>query len=183
MISRKIPALKLPSQVDIAAVYAIIVLMIYSWTILWFLWKLPSWMYFMQAHELLFILSTSIATNFAESLLVLFGIIFLAVIAPPKWFADKFIVRGPGLVILSLGYLMFLAFQFQEEAYPKFLVLFSPIFFIFSFILIYFLPKIRLIARAIEFIARQSVIFLYIYIPLSIISVLIWLFLFFPRSI
>jgi len=174
------PLSRFPKGSHIAGVYAITVVMIYSWTIIWFFWKLPSWLYFMQIPEILVVLSVSIATNFVESILVLFLLILLAVILPKNWFSDVFIIRGTSLVLLTLGYLMVFAFQFPEESYPKRLILLSPLFFIVFLFLVYLSAKVPPIAKVIESLAGQAVIFLYIYIPMSILSVVIWLILFIP---
>ena len=171
---------RFPKGSHIAGVYAIIIVMIYSWTIIWFFWKLPSWLHFMQIPEILAVLSVSMVTDFLESVIVLFLTILLAMVLPKSWFSDVFIIRGTSLVLLTLGYLMFFAFQFPEESYPKQLILLSPLFFIVFFFLVYLSTKVSFIGKVIESLAGQAVIFLYIYIPISILSVVIWLVLFIP---
>src|SRR5512140_447536 len=99
---------KIPTWQQIVPVYAVIVLVIYTWTILWFFWKLPSWTFFLNVGEMLTMLAYSLATNFAESLLVLCGPLVLGLVLPRKWFSEVFVARGAALSLAGLGYMMFL---------------------------------------------------------------------------
>src|SRR4030067_2095638 len=71
----RIPDLKiksrLPSLNELAPVYGIISLFVYSWTIVWFFWKLNGWLVYLNLGEIGMILIYSLATNLLESLFVL----------------------------------------------------------------------------------------------------------------
>jgi hypothetical protein len=164
-----------PSWAQLASVFAVIVLILYTWTILWFLWKLPSWLYFLNAGEILMALAYSLATNLAESLVVFAVPVLLAFLLPRKWFSDAFVARGATLAIAALGFLIYLAYQFQDKgSYPASLV--NPLLIASSLaiglLLVFLAGRVVLLRKSIEFLADRATIFLYVLIPLSLLSIL-----------
>ena len=153
-----------------------IVLIVYTWTLIWFFWQVPSWLYFLNVGEIMTALAYSLATNFAESLVVMCGPLFLALVLPRKWFHDVFIARGASLSMAGLGYMMFLANQFQNKSdYPTlslqiWTVLLAAV---GIALLVYLCGQIPLLRKMLEVVADRVTIFVYILVPLSIISVLV----------
>jgi hypothetical protein len=45
-----------PGWGQIVPVYAVIVLIVYGWTITWFSWRFPGWLLFLKASEILIVL-------------------------------------------------------------------------------------------------------------------------------
>ena len=130
----------------------------------------------MNAGELALIYAYVLATNFLESLLVLSAPVILSFILPPKWFRDLFVARGTSLVIFGLGYAMLLASQFQNrDDYPGVLLkVWSVALAIGVIVLLVFVAgKTPFIKRAVEVIAEHATIFLYVYVPLSLISLIV----------
>jgi hypothetical protein len=168
---------RLPKFSQIAPVYALSVLLVYGWTILYFFWKLPSWLFFMTIGEILVVFAYAMSVNLLESLFVLLIPILLSLLLPKKWFYDTFVVRGSALVLLFLGYSMFLTTRFQsEEGYPKTLLLWSVFaLFVIAF-LVYILGKIRIMGKVLEAVSDRAIIFLYLFIPISLISLLVVIF-------
>jgi len=165
---------RLPKWPQIAAVYAVIVLIVYSWTILWFFWKFPSWLYFLSIGEVLTVFAYSMALNFFESLLVLCLPLGLGLLLPKKWFSDAFVTRSVIVILLILAYSAFILTQFQSrEDYPGDLVRLIPLVFLAALILAFFAGKAKFLDKAIGFFAEQATILLYLYIPISIISILV----------
>lgn len=167
---------RLPTWAQIIPVYAVIVLVIYTWTILWFFWKVPSWLFYLNTGEILTMLAYSLATNLAESLLVLCGPLFLAFILPRKWFQDVFVARGAAICLAGLGYMIFLANQFQtKEDYPTLSL--EPWSFVLALVgialLVYLSGRISLLKKVLELVADRVTIFVYILLPLSIISLVV----------
>ncbi len=167
---------RLPGWPQIIPVYGVIVLMVYSWTLLWFFWKVPSWLFFLNAGEILTNLAYVLATNLAESLVVACGPLFLALVLPKKWFHDVFIARGASLSIAGLGYMMFLAEQFQNNSdYPSTSLHAWTVALAAAGIalLVYLCGQSAVLRRIIEFVADRVSIFVYILTPLSILSLLV----------
>jgi heme exporter protein D len=170
---------RIPKLSQLFPVYAVIALVIYTWTILWFFWKLPSWLDFLNMLEIGIVFSYVLTTNFVESLIVLIVLIVLCVILPRKWFLDLFVARGTALALLGLSYMVYLAYQVQAKVdHPTFSFRVVPIVLETLFVLVvgYVVGGIPPVRKALEFFADQATIFLYLSIPISVISVLIVLF-------
>ena len=136
----------------------------------------PGWLYFLNAGEILTALAYSLATNLAESLVVLCGPLLLALVLPRKWFYDVFVARGAALSIAVLGYMMFLAEQFKNKSdYPTLsLQLWTVLLALAGIVvLVYLFGRIALLRKIVEQIADRTTIFVYILIPLSILSLLV----------
>ena len=165
---------RLPKAAQIAAVYAVIVFTVYSWTLLWFFWKYPSWLYFLNLGEILTVLAYSLATNFFESLLVLAAPLALAVVLPKKWFYETFVARGITLVLPILGYMMVLAYQFESKIdYPTEALNWAPVVLAVTLLLVFIVGRVGFLRKALEFFADRATIFIYLTIPLSLASVLV----------
>lgn len=164
---------RIPKRDEIIPVYAVIVLMVYSWTMLWFYYNLPGWLGFLNVGDVFGIFAYSMATNLLESLVVLAGIILFSMLLPRQWFRDAFVARGAGLAIAGLGLMMYVAKQFStKEYYPAEVVRWSPAILAGILAAVFFLGKITFVRRAIEALADRAIIFLYLSIPISIISVI-----------
>jgi hypothetical protein len=165
---------RLPKWPQIAAVYAVIVLVIYAWTILWSFWKLPSWLYFMSIGEILTIYAYSMMINLFESLLVLCLPLGLCLILPRKWFSDVFVTRSVIVVLSVLGYAAYILTQFQSrEDYPGGIVRLIPAVFLASLVLAFLVGKVKFLVKGLDFFAEQAIVFLYITIPISLVSLLV----------
>jgi ABC-type molybdate transport system permease subunit len=166
---------RFPTVTQILPVYATIVLVLYSWTILWFLWQYPGWLFFLNIGEILVVLAYSLATNFVESLLLILIPIGLAVVLPKKWFAEAFIARSVTLVAPLLGYLMYLAYQPHTENfdYPNEALNLAPLVLLGTLLLVFFAGKQSPLRKLLEDLADRAIIFTYISIPCSILAILI----------
>ncbi len=150
--------------------------MVYAWTLLWFFWKVPGWLYYLNVGEILTELAYSLATNFVESLLVLCGPVVLALLLPKKWFHDVFIARGTSLCIAGLGYMMFLANQFNDKSgYPSASLQVRTLLLVAAAIavLVYLCGRFALPRKILEVVADRISIFVYILVPLSLLSLLV----------
>ncbi len=169
----------MPSRPQVAQVFAVIVLMVYSWTIVLFFYKVPSWLYFLNAGEITTVLAYSLATNLAESLAVLCGPVALSLVLPRPWFHDVFVARGGTLAVSGLAYMMYVASQFtSKEGYPSLTLKPWSIAAVLVLIvaLVYLAGRSHLFRRVVEIVADRATIFLYVYLPLSLIALLIVLY-------
>lgn len=165
---------RIPKLAQIAALYALIVFTVYSWTLLWFFWKVPGWLYYLSIGEIITSLGYSLATNFLESLVALAIPVFLAIILPKSWFYDLFVARGAALMLPGLGYMMYVAFQFQSKLdYPSEVLNLYPVVFGLLLILTFLVGRIRFLSKSLEFLGNQATIFLYFSIPVSLLSILV----------
>jgi hypothetical protein len=78
------------------------------------------------------------------------------------------------LVSLGLGYLMVFASLFGKEgAYPRDLLLWSPLAFVVIFLFSLFLGRVALVKNLAEAITDRLTIFLYVTVPLSVFALLL----------
>jgi hypothetical protein len=130
----------------------------------------------MNTGEIALVYAYLLVTNFLESLLAVCVPIVLGFILPPKWFRDSFVSRGTSLVLLGLGYFMFLAYQFQaKDDYPSVLLKAWAVALALGIIalLVFMIAKIPFLNKALGFIAEWVTVFLYVYIPLSLVSLVV----------
>jgi hypothetical protein len=123
------PNSQVPNHPADRRVYAIIVILLYAWTLYWWMWKLNSWLYFLSTVDIVSILAYALAINFLESLFVLFVLLALCMILPRKLLRDAFVVRASIGVSLLFGYLMIYSYAFKSiepKDYPQTLVGLHP---------------------------------------------------------
>ncbi len=162
---------RLPQSRQIVAVYGVIVAVVYGYSMLNLFWHLPSWLYFLSTGEILTQLAYQLATNLMESLALLLLPIALGFILPQKWFNDSFVASGALLMSFFMGFLIYLASQFTHvESYPISTLKLLPPAALLMIILSLGLSRIRLLSRLIEIIADRAIVFLYVSIPFSLIS-------------
>ena len=171
---RKIRINRFPSLEENIQVYAVIAAPVYAWSVLWLFWELPSWLNYLTLSEILPIFAYALVTNLLESLVLLAGLDLLCFVLPQKWFHDSFVARSFLLVLLGLGYLMYFASLFGLEAdYPANLLRWSAVIFVMFFSLSLILGRISAVRKMAEIVADRLTIFLYLTVPLSLLSLLV----------
>ena len=164
---------RLPGWAGIPPVYAVIVLILYTWTIMWFFWKIPSWLLFMNLGELLSAFSFAMLTNLLESLVVLILVLLPALVLPAGWFREAFTARGSVLAAASLGWMMFVADKFQIKAdYPSALINGSPLVLAVIFALSVLVGMHPTLRKLIESVADRLTVFLFVSLPLSLLALI-----------
>ena len=164
---------RIPGWQQIAPVYAVIVVMLYTWSLVLFFWRLPSFLYYSTLGEAAVIFSYMVVVDLLESLLVLFILLAIAFILPQKWFYNKFVTIGSSLVILSLAWLMFSNEIFVTQVFSlkqllqKGLIVGLPILVITCAIV-----RIKPLDRFVSEFSNRCVIFLYIWGVLDVLAVL-----------
>jgi hypothetical protein len=165
---------RIPTWQQITPVYGVIALVIYSWTILRFFWKLPSWLYYQSLGDIFSLYAYSAFVNLLESLVVLLAPLVLSIILPEKWFRNRFVARSTVMLLLGFSFLAYFDYHIPDmENYPRYLLNWAPYVAIAILILGYLSGLVRPIVKLAEGLAERTVIFLYITIPLSVISLFV----------
>jgi hypothetical protein len=167
---------RIPTLSAIFQVYAVVAVPIFGWTITSWLWKLPSWLNFLGPGEITAIFFYAVMTAFTESLLICIFILLLSFLLPSKMFRDQFVVRGTwfalGLALSILGngvWRGMTRFTYGEVSLP----LWSIVSLIMIIFLTFLSTKVRFMAFVADWISDRLIIFLYLLIPLSILSILV----------
>ena len=164
---------KIPRLEQILPVYAVIVVMIYTWSLILFFWRLPSWINFSTLGEIAVIFSYMVVVNLVESILVLLLLAALSMILPPKWFHDRFVTKGSSLVLLGLGCLMYFNNNLLDDILFPLLMLKKILIVVAAILaLVFLIDRISLLNRFLEELANRMIVFLYIWLPISALSLL-----------
>lgn len=163
-----------PSVQQMAALYGIVVLVIYGWTIYWYFWKLPSWLYFMTVGELVTAYAYALPVNFLESLLLFSVPFLLALIFPPRWFRERFVAQGTVLTIATaLALAKYLSVITELQALPPGLHWMAPLTAAGILALAFLTGRINPFCKILEELASRAVIFLYIFLPISALALIV----------
>jgi hypothetical protein len=115
-----------------------------------------------------------VVVDLLESILVLLVPVILAIILPKKWFYDQFITKGNYLILLSLGYLMLFYGDLINDILSPWALLQKILIIGFVILALTFLfDKIGFLNKLVQEFSNRAIIFLYIWIPISIISLLV----------
>jgi hypothetical protein len=165
---------KIPKLEDIAPVYAVIVMMIYPWTLSRFFWKLSSWILFASVGDLTAYFAYMVVVNLLESILVLLVPILMSIILPQSWFYNRFKTRSVALALFGLGFLIYLDKKlYADSPFPLTLVRWIPAAGVAILLLVFLVDRVGFLRRLLEELANRLTIFLYISIPISVVSLLV----------
>jgi len=166
---------RLPLFKDIIPVYAVIAFMIQVWAIGVLFQQLPSWSNFLSINEILAVVAYRIAESFMECLLVLGILLVMSFILPPRFFRNVFVVRGAAFVMCLLGSIILFWKRFDSD--PGVLMVDYIQFWTAGALLLaslfsYASAKIRAVSDFMDWVSDRMIVFLYILMPLSVVSLI-----------
>ena len=167
---------RFPDFYAIVSVYAVIAVPAFGWTtVVWF-WKLPYWIKFLTPGEIGAIFWYAMATAFFESMTVIGFLLLFSFVLPARILRDRFGTRGTwlalGLALSFLGHGVWLALQGRSFIQDS-LVLWSLVSLPVIFLLAFASTRVHFLTWIAEWLSDRLIVFLYILLPLSILSVLI----------
>lgn len=169
---------RVPKFDQIIPVFAVTSLFVYGWTTYRFLQKLPSWLYYLNAREILLNLSHTLVINFVECALILGALVALSILLPGRFFGDAFVARASLLSILGVSYLIYLALiigDSKASQFPMDVFTLVPVVGLVILMLSVFLPLISVLRAVLEDFADRAIVFLYLLVPLSALAGVVFL--------
>ena len=163
---------RLPKLEDIYPVFGLITLLIYGWGLYAFFWILPSWLNFLTLPELVGILAYNFLVHFLESLTLL-AILLAFSFFFPRVFRFDFLFRG-GLSALWVA-VLFMTLQLGKISY-QYVLNFFLIWILLAPVVHYFLGRIPAARTAVRSITERASVFLYIFPPLTMFALIIFVF-------
>lgn len=166
---------RLPPFEAILPVYAVIAFMVFSWTIVSFLWKLPSWIQFLNLGDILVVFAYSMTSALLESLAIL-GILLLAcLLLPARWMRDVFVTRGTTAAVFGFGSIMLYMYRYSEIGYSfiSSLFLWSLAGLAVAILMTFLSTHIRGMVRAAAWVSDRLIVFLFLFVPISLVSLLV----------
>jgi hypothetical protein len=160
---------------DIILVFASCAFPIYSWSFLWFFQKMPSWLQFLNLWDNVSIVAYIQAFALLESLLVLLLLIVLGFLLPAPFFRDKFAAQGSVTVfVASCWAVVFQSLRGEVRAWSLGESLFwfalSLLTIGVSCVMIY---RLECLERAVGAFAERLTVLLYLYVPLSLVGLIV----------
>lgn len=160
---------RFPSQKELIAVYAVIVFALYSWMLMVFAYDLSGLLVFLTLEEIVTQVAYGFASVFLESLFVLFFLVFTHFLFP-----SRFVVLGVVFLLFMFPYAVFaidLLNGLQNLAWVPWLwglmiFLLGCVVFVSSLV-----DRTFAIRKFMENIADRAIIFLYIFLPCSLLSI------------
>lgn len=168
---------RFPDRRSVIYVYATAVFMVNGWTLLIFFWKAPSWFYYLSLGEVLSIYSYSLLIDFMESLLLVAPLWLLGAALPARWLNNHFAPYGIAWVVSIAGSAMIRLYQFRApemwEVFSHHQWLWWGYTMLILIALSYSFSRIGWLRKGVEQLADRLTIFLYIYLPLTAISIVV----------
>lgn len=167
---------RFPPFSAILPVYAVVAAPVFAWTITIWLWKLPSWLNYLTPGEVAGIFSYAMLTAFIESLLILGLLLLLCLVLPLHSFRDQFIVRGTwlavGLAACVLGNGIWRGMtRYTYAEIP--LTWWSLVGLVLIIVLTLVSVRVRFMTRIALWLSDRLTVFLLIFIPLSLLSLVV----------
>ncbi len=168
-----------PSRREIFPVFSMVVFVVFTWSIYRMTWQLQSWLFIVNLKQVFILAAYVLAFGLLESLVMLGFVLFLALVVPARFFKDKFIAQGTALVgILTLGAIiiqnypnLFDGMSLAQLALVPVLILAGITIFLLLFSTIF--DHYKGVTQRIVAFADRLTVFSYIYIPLSLIGLIV----------
>ncbi len=166
---------RFPPRNDTIPVFAASIFIVYSWAILWFLQKMPGWLPFLSLWAILSILAYTLAFALLESCAVLLVLVLFGVLTPYKLIRARFISQGSVILFAAASWTAFI--QLLRGALRMWSLSESILWFgiailsiVCASVLVYRMPRFQ---QALRSLCTRLSIFLYIYVPIGIISCMV----------
>jgi hypothetical protein len=169
---------RLPDSRNVTGLYAVIVCLVYSWTLFTSFYKLPAWMFYLNLGEIASIYAYAFLFDLVESILLLLVVLFF------EFTLFLFLKNREELqtraVVMAFALLCSMAVRlalFKDYEEMGGFVNDEPAWWGFaiavSMLCSVLVSKSRLLRSIVGGFTERAVIFLYIYLPLSLLSVVI----------
>jgi hypothetical protein len=164
---------RLPSVQEIIPVYAVTASLLSGWMFVLFVWNLPSWLNFMPLGGVFSVLSYALVTSLLQSLLFTGILLLLSFVLPASIFRREFTVRGALAAFVLLGLVFGRAFLLKSAApwYFTSLPMLAWVSFLLLVLLSWGAARSARLRQMIVSLADRFIVFLYLLVPLFMISV------------
>jgi len=146
---------------------------VYTWSILMFLRELPAWLLYLSAWDIIGVFAYAQVFALLESATILLGLVLLGAILPARSLRDKFVAQGSIAVFLASGWAIASHIQIIPVG-PSEGFFLGAVLCLASiggfYVLIY---RYKRVEEALNSFAERLLVLLYVYVPVSFLSVII----------
>jgi hypothetical protein len=154
-------------------VFASCAFAVYTWSILMFLRELPAWLLYLSGWDIIGIFAYAQVFALLESATVLLGLLLLGAILPAQLLREKFVAQGSIAVFLTSGWAIASHIQVipvwpSEGFFLGAVSCLAPIGGVYVLI-----HRYERVEEALNSFAERLSVLLYVYVPVSFLSVVI----------
>lgn len=160
---------RLPTFEQIKQVYAVIVAILYSWSV--FTTIDNSWVLFFNIIDILNLFAYIFAAAFLESLIIIGVLLLISLFFSKTLLDNRFVIYGTVLTITFLGSIIYLYSQTWTIGILDYIDQWIIFFCVITFITLFLTKKLKFVQRIIMTFADMCITFLYIFLPISAISI------------
>lgn len=170
---------KIPARQEILAVFSTAAFIAFSWTIYRMFFQVPSWLFYLNLADMLWITAYVLAFALLESAFLLGFLVLLALIYPAKRFSQKFVAQSTLLIlVLTIGALLYQ----QHIGMLKWWGLLELVIFILAFVasvtILVFLfslicDRFTRLKKLLDSLADRLTVFGFLYLPLGTLGLVV----------
>lgn len=165
---------RLPDRRAVTLVFSAVIFAVFTWTVRSFIFKFPAYILYLRTWDIVAILADLLTFALLESLLVTGAITGIAILFPQKWLRKGFAYKGFITVVVASIVAIYLKEAMTDKSTTEFfLITFSLSFMLWIGLILaahFWLPLQKVILD----LADRFSIFLYLYIPLGLVGVTIF---------
>ena len=160
---------------DIVFVFAACVFLVYSWSIFAFLERMPSWLFHLSTWDVISVFAYTQTFALLESAIVLLVLIFLGATLPARFLRDRFVAQGSMVMLLTSGWAIAVRYNMATVlSWTLTTFFFWAALYLVSIGVFYVLiHRYKRLEEAINSFAERLTVLLYVYIPITCLSVFI----------
>lgn len=163
------------SRNELILVYAAAAFPIYTWGVIRFLEQLPAWLYYLDIWQVLSIFAYTQVFALVESLLIAVGLVLVAIVLPAGLFRSAFVPTATAIILLNAAWA--LVAQYNDGALRQLparqLALWAAAYATSLLAAWFLLRRWQPFRQALHTVAEKISALLYLYVPLSVGSLLI----------
>ena len=165
---------RFPDKQSIINVFATAAFIVYGWTIYSSFWKMPSWLFYLRLSEIFSVYAYSFLVNLLESILLTLGVVFLGFLLSGNLWKDGFISAGVVTLAVLVGSAL-IHMRIYEDPNLRVDFIHSQLLWwactvFIAFAVSFICVRVTWLRSLLENLADRFVVFLYIYMPLTLLS-------------
>ena len=175
MLSRLLS--RFPNRQEIVHAFATAAFLVYGWTIYSSFWKVPSWVFYLRTSEIFSVYAYSFLVNFFECVFLVLFLLAVNFFFFGNLWKDKFLPASVVMLVALVGSSLLHLHRYEDPTLRESFLGSQPLWwgstFLISFLASFIVVRFPWFSKLLENLADRFSVFLYIYIPLTILSLFI----------
>jgi hypothetical protein len=171
---------RFPNRQNVINSFATAAFLVYGWTLYSSFFKAPSWINYLRPSEIVSVYAYSFVTNFFECIFLILILLVVNFVLSGNLWKDKFLSASVVMLIISIGSALVHLHRYENPTLRESFLGSQPLWwgitFSVAFLLSFIVVRLSWLSTLLENLAERFSVFLYIYIPLTILSFIIVLF-------